>query len=195
MENGDTYSHLFETLSVSCPHPFLLVPYITYFLNSHCYFPSSSSAAADSPSCGNPCWLVATEHNTHTDTPADVLKLCQIRHGGEAVAVSQSSDWTAPQRRRKTNHSQLSSLTSKHVTGCRVLNTRAVKEKKRWGTERAGERGARGKEKGAQQQWEGELDAEKGKTRGSKSWEKTWKSIKGWPSNEMWSSWDVTEWP
>lgn len=50
---------------------------------------------------------------------------------GGAVAVRRRSDWTAPQRRRKTNHSQLASLASEHVTDYPVLNTWAVKKKKK----------------------------------------------------------------
>lgn len=60
--------------------------------------------------------------NTHTDMPVDVLKLCQIQQG-EAVAAGRQSDWSASEPSRKTNHSQLASLHSEHVTDRLALST------------------------------------------------------------------------
>lgn len=133
--NSDTVCHLFQTASSYCSHivfSSLSLLFSTSLL-SYTHIAILQSFAAAPPSRGNPFWLVATD-TTRTCLP--MFWNSARYNGGGAVAVSRGADWTSPQRRRKTNLSQLASLPCEHVTDCPVLNTwagkKGAKEVKGW---------------------------------------------------------------
>lgn len=80
-----TYSHLLNTPFISCSHKDLPFPFHNYYHYSFlCSSLLFSFLLHYCPALSwQPLLACCHQHHAHKDMPADVLKLCQIQHGGQ----------------------------------------------------------------------------------------------------------------